>query len=113
MSRTSKISRLPRPIREQLNQRLDNGEQNKRVVQWLNSLPEVQQVLAAEFDGVPLVQLCQLEALVQLTFEIVISHLLQNVCVRRLVNLECFSAMWTANFMHGHSPIPTSVIVPV
>ena len=54
MSRTSKISRLPRPIREQVNQRLDNGEQSKRVLQWLNSLPEVQQVLATEFDGVPI-----------------------------------------------------------
>jgi len=54
MTRSSKISRLPRLIREQVNQRLDNGEQNKRIILWLNALPQVQEVLAAEFGGVPI-----------------------------------------------------------
>ena len=54
MTRSSKISRLPRQLRDQLNQRLDNGEQNKRLLQWLNSLPEVQALLAAEFEAQPI-----------------------------------------------------------
>ena len=52
--RTGKIARLPREIRDQLNQRLNDGQPGRRLVTWLNSLPEVQQVLAADFDGRPL-----------------------------------------------------------
>jgi hypothetical protein len=48
---TGKISRLPREIREQLNRRLDGGEPGKRLVAWLNKLPAVQTLLAAEFGG--------------------------------------------------------------
>ncbi|HVY70426.1 MAG TPA: hypothetical protein VHH73_10890 [Verrucomicrobiae bacterium] len=51
--RTGKIGRLPRAIREQLNQRLHDGEQGPELLDWLNALPEVQAVLAAEFDGKP------------------------------------------------------------
>jgi hypothetical protein len=50
-SRTGKIARLPRAIREQLNGRLCDGEQGKRLLKWLNKLPEVQEVMDAEFDG--------------------------------------------------------------
>lgn len=53
-TRTGKIARLPREIRVQLNQRLLNGEPGKELVEWLNSLPEVGKVLAAEFDGHPM-----------------------------------------------------------
>ena len=52
-TRTGKIARLPRKIREQLNRRLENGEPGNRLVEWLNSLPEVQKVVAADFDGEP------------------------------------------------------------
>jgi len=48
---TGKIARLPREIREQLNQRLDGGEPGNRLVAWLNELPEVRALLAAEFGG--------------------------------------------------------------
>jgi hypothetical protein len=48
---TGKISRLPRDIREQVNQRLDAGEPGKRLVAWLNDLPEVKALLVAEFGG--------------------------------------------------------------
>ena len=48
---TGKISRLPREIREQLNQRMVGGEPGKRLVIWLNELPAVRALLAAEFDG--------------------------------------------------------------
>jgi hypothetical protein len=50
---SSKISRLPRPIRERLNQRLDDTESSRTLLKWLNSLPEVQAVLKAEFEGQP------------------------------------------------------------
>ena len=54
MTRHGKIARLPRPIREQLNQRIDNGETGVHLVAWLNALPEVQSVLAAHFEGAPI-----------------------------------------------------------
>jgi|ERR1043166_5190331 hypothetical protein len=51
MTRNGKIARLPRVIREQLNRRLHDGELQTKLVEWLNHIPEVQAVLAAEFDG--------------------------------------------------------------
>ena len=51
MTRTGKIARLPRAIREQLNRRLQDGEKGIHLVAWLNSLPEVQEVLAHDFKG--------------------------------------------------------------
>ena len=50
-TRTGKIARLPRYFRDKLNQRLQDGEPGNRLVDWLNSLPEVREVLAAEFCG--------------------------------------------------------------
>jgi len=52
--RHGKIARLPRAIREQVNQRLDDGEPGAPILAWLNSLPEVQAVLTAEFNGQPI-----------------------------------------------------------
>ena len=54
MTRVGKIARLPRAIREQLNHRLQDGEPGKRLVGWLNTLPEVKAVLAGEFNGRPI-----------------------------------------------------------
>jgi hypothetical protein len=51
MTRRGKIARLPKNIRDQVNQRLDDGEQGARLVAWLNSLPEAQAILARDFDG--------------------------------------------------------------
>ena len=55
MSRTrnGKLARLANSLREQLNQRLENGEPGDRLATWLNSLPEVQALLAADFGGEP------------------------------------------------------------
>jgi hypothetical protein len=50
-TRTGKIARLPREIRDQLNQRLLDGQPGQRLLIWLNSLPEVQHILATDFDG--------------------------------------------------------------
>ena len=51
MGQTGKIGRLPREIREQLNQRLRDGEPGRHLVQWLNSLDATQKLLAARFGG--------------------------------------------------------------
>src|SRR6185436_17115956 len=51
MTRTGKIARLPRDIREELNRRLLNGEQGKRLVAWLNGTAEVRARLKTEFGG--------------------------------------------------------------
>jgi hypothetical protein len=51
-----KIARLPEAIREQLNQRLQDGVVGKEIVSWLNSLPEVNQVVAKLFAGNPITQ---------------------------------------------------------
>jgi len=49
---TGKITCLPQDIREQLNERLQDGEQAKTLLPWLNALPEVQAVLNVDFEGV-------------------------------------------------------------
>lgn len=54
MTRNGKIARLSKVVREELNRRIDNSEQGKSLVKWLNSLPEVQAVMVAEFDGKPI-----------------------------------------------------------
>src|SRR5579872_7205941 len=54
MTRRGKIAQLPRHIRDELNQRLDNGEKGARLLEWLNGLPEVKQVIEREFAGHPI-----------------------------------------------------------
>src|SRR5450432_1986217 len=51
VTRNGKIARLPRSVRQELNRRLDEGEQGKKLVAWLNALPEVQAIVVAEFGG--------------------------------------------------------------
>ncbi len=55
-TRTGKIARLPKPIREQLNQRLENGELGTTLIPWLNEQPEVQKMITEEFAGHPIRQ---------------------------------------------------------
>jgi hypothetical protein len=52
--RRGKIARLPRQIRDQLNLRLDDGHEASEILPWLNDLPEVRQIIADHFDGVPI-----------------------------------------------------------
>jgi hypothetical protein len=52
-TRTGKIARLSNNVREQLNHRLADGESGKKLLAWLNELPEVRAVLVAEFGGRP------------------------------------------------------------
>jgi hypothetical protein len=51
-----KIARLPGDIRRQLNHRLQNGQKAATLLNWLNPLPEVKAVLAAEFGGARVTQ---------------------------------------------------------
>jgi hypothetical protein len=48
-----KIGQLPKGIREEVNRRMENGEPWAAVAAWLNGLPEVQAVMAAQFGGRP------------------------------------------------------------
>ncbi|HVY69665.1 MAG TPA: hypothetical protein VHH73_07025 [Verrucomicrobiae bacterium] len=50
-TRVGKIARLPKDVREQLNERMDEGETGPELLAWLNNLPEVKEVLARDFDG--------------------------------------------------------------
>jgi hypothetical protein len=54
MSRNGKIAHLNSIIRDQLNQRLDNGEESTTLLPWLNALPAVQQSLQDHFDSAPI-----------------------------------------------------------
>src|SRR5882672_2009743 len=54
MTRTGKIARLPHLIREQLNQRLQDGHKAKSLLPWLNSLPEAQAILKTHFESHPI-----------------------------------------------------------
>ena len=54
VTRNGKIARLPKAVRDELNRRLQNGQPGKTLVEWLNSLSEVQAVLATEFGGRPI-----------------------------------------------------------
>ena len=53
-TRTGKIARLPLAIRQELNRRLRDGQAGQPLLDWLNGLPEVRAVLAAEFQGQPI-----------------------------------------------------------
>lgn len=53
-SPNGKISRLPHNLRDQLNRRLQNGQQATTILPWLNDLPEVKTLLAAEFHSRPI-----------------------------------------------------------
>jgi hypothetical protein len=54
MSQPSKISRLPEALRDELNRRLADNESSATLLPWLNALPAVRAVLAAEFASRPI-----------------------------------------------------------
>ena len=56
MIRNGKIARLPRPIRDQLNRRLEEAEPGHALVQWLNAQAPVQRVLERDFSGRPITE---------------------------------------------------------
>ena len=54
MTRTSKIARLPKSIRHQLSLRIEDNHSGVEIVQWLNSLPDVQKITAEQFTCKPI-----------------------------------------------------------
>src|SRR5215469_13618886 len=52
-ARNGKIAKLPRHLRDQINQRLDAGQTVISIAQWLNELPEVKAMLETHFEGRP------------------------------------------------------------
>ena len=48
-----KIGRLSKERREELGERMEDGQTGKELAEWLNSLPEVQALLKAKFGGRP------------------------------------------------------------
>lgn len=55
-ARIGKIARLPKAVREQLNQRLADGEPGETLLRWLHSQPEVLVVLVRDFEGRPILK---------------------------------------------------------
>ena len=53
MTRNGKIARLPRPLRDELNQRLVRNEDGAALLDWLNAAPDVKDLLARDFAGEP------------------------------------------------------------
>jgi len=56
MTRNDKIARLPRSLRDQLNHRLSANEDGDAILDWLNSTPNVKDLLARDFAGEPVSQ---------------------------------------------------------
>jgi len=54
MTRNGKIARLPREIRDELNRRLDDNLATQPILDWLNALPQTQEILEDLFAGVPI-----------------------------------------------------------
>jgi hypothetical protein len=55
-SRTGKIARLPKKIRDQLNRRLQDGCASPQLLEWLNALPSVRRGLREYFIGQPITE---------------------------------------------------------
>jgi hypothetical protein len=53
-TRIGKIAQLPKLIRDELNQRLQNGKQGPDLLKWLNAIPETKALLAEKFAAVPI-----------------------------------------------------------
>ena len=53
-ARRGKIALLAQPVREEVNRRLERGEIADSILDWLNGLPETQELLQQRFDGQPI-----------------------------------------------------------
>ena len=56
MTHTGKIGRLPKTIRDQLGQRLEDNLPGKEIVRWLNSQVETRRILIRHFGGRPVTE---------------------------------------------------------
>jgi hypothetical protein len=55
-TRTGKIARLPKHLRDRIGADLEGGVPGKQIVAWLNRLPLVQRAITNEFDGHPITE---------------------------------------------------------
>jgi len=51
MRRNGKIARMPVTVRDELNLRMENGQEGAKLLAWLNGLPAVRETLKASFEG--------------------------------------------------------------
>jgi len=51
MTRNGKIARMPVTVRDELNLRMENGQEGAQLLAWLNGLPAVRETLQASFEG--------------------------------------------------------------
>ena len=51
MTRNGKIARMPVTVRDELNLRMENGQEGAKLLAWLNGLPAVRETLKASFEG--------------------------------------------------------------
>jgi len=78
-TRNGKIAHLPNDLREQLNLRLLEGEIARDLAAWLNALPQVQSILAAQFNGSPI-------------SEVNLTHWRQGGYLQWITERECFDS---------------------
>lgn len=52
--RNGKLESLPRKLRQEVCERIYDGESHKNLMAWLNDLPVVKEILASSFEGVPI-----------------------------------------------------------
>ena len=78
-TRNGKLAHLPNGLREQLNLRLLEGETARELAAWLNALPEVQSILAAQFQASPI-------------SEVNLTHWRQGGYLQWLTERECFDS---------------------
>ena len=52
MAKLSKISSLPRLVRDELNRRMDDGQRGPELLSWINGLAEVREILAKQYRGI-------------------------------------------------------------
>ena len=50
-TRNGKIARLPKVVRDRLNQQMQDGVSGKALVRWLNGLPDVRRILLEQFNA--------------------------------------------------------------
>jgi hypothetical protein len=50
-----KIARLPESIRDEVSQRMADGQTLHDITSWLNSLPEVEKIMSEQFNGRPII----------------------------------------------------------
>jgi hypothetical protein len=115
MTRNGKIARLPWSIRDDLNRRLRDGEEGKRLVEWLNNVPEVQDALQEHFGGRPINEQ-NLSEWKQGGYEDWLRHEEERTFVQDLTNQSRDIAddiAWESSKGHGHLSVTDLLSAPL